>query len=109
MSKPRLVDESDLRARAAAGMVDTDLAAFYGVHLKTIQRRRAEWGIPPGSGEGSAYALQRARDASAAAAAKALPRGRGGDAEYERLMRGRSYGAVVTVRRQKIIQGALMS
>ena len=108
MPKPRVVDIDELRKLAASGVVDLDLAAHFKVHLKTIQRARAAFNIPPGSGPGCEYALRRAREASLAAAERSLPRGRGGDAEYARLMRGRSYGGTV-IRRVVRISGALMA
>jgi hypothetical protein len=74
-----------------------------------VQRARAQWKIPPGSGEGSEYALRRAREASLAAKENAIPRGKGGDAAFARLIGRASFRDVVLRPLPPLPAGRLMS
>lgn len=109
--KEPFLAEDRLRELVAEGLGDVQIAAKLGCGKRTVERYRRKWKIPPASAVRCERAALMGAEASAETRANLAPKGRGGDAEFSRLMilKGFSFGRCVAPRREFAPIGRLMS
>jgi len=109
--KEPFLAEARLRELVAEGLGDVQIADKLGCSKRSVERYRQKWEIPPASAVRCARAAMLGAEASAETRGNLAPKGRGGDAEFSRLMlaKGFSFGRSVAPRREFAPIGRLMS